>query len=171
MVTIRKAHPGDIPAVLELARVTFYDTYAEYNTPENMAQYLAEHFTEPVMLAEFEEPEAVFLLAFFEDRLAGYAKLRSAKTPASLLGRRHLELERIYVHRDFKRQKIGSALLNACIQHTRENRFEVLWLGVWQQNTKAIAFYEALGFSVFDTQVFVLGDDHQQDYLMKYEIN
>lgn len=170
MTTIRKANKEDIPAVLELARATFYDTYAAYNTPENMAKYMSENFTEANMLSEFAEENTAFLLAFYENDLAGYVKLRVHKTPPSLAGRRHLELERIYVHKNFQRQKIGSALLQASFRYAQESSFEVLWLGVWQQNTKAIAFYEALGFRIFDTQIFILGEDHQEDYLMKYEI-
>lgn len=170
MVNIRKATLADAPAIVALARSTFYDTYAVYNTAENMDKYLSENFTLPKVESEFEEPNGVFLLAFHENELAAYAKLHTIETPASLAGRKHLELERIYVERSFQRLKLGSTLLKACMDTARENDFDTLWLGVWQKNTKAIAFYEALGFKVFDTHIFVLGDDPQEDFLMKIDL-
>lgn len=161
---------ADEAALLDLGRQTFAETFAHQNTEADMAQYLAEHFTPAHLQQELAEPNARFLLAHADGQPAGYGKLRTVEQPPELAGQLHLELERIYVLQAFQGRQVGRALLEAAVGLARQQGFAVLWLGVWEHNRKARAFYERAGFVHFGQHVFRLGSDDQLDYLYKLDL-
>src|SRR6185295_10092548 len=108
--------------------------------------------------------------AYAEDELAGYAKLRNDRIPKGLEGKRSLEMERIYVLRKFQDKKAGKALMNESIRIALSGGYECLWLGVNQENFKAIDFYKRYGFEVFGTKQFILGTAVDEDYLFKLDL-
>jgi ribosomal protein S18 acetylase RimI-like enzyme len=105
-----------------------------------------------------------------DDELAGYAKLRNDRTYDKLKGKRSLEMERIYVLKKFQDQKIGKALMDESLSISKQGKYEVIWLGVNQENIKAIDFYKKYGFEVFGTKKFILGTAVDEDFLMKKEL-
>lgn len=169
-ITIRTATKADVLLLSELSTQTFYETYAAYNTKENMEGYVKNNFNVETLEKNFDEPNAQFFIAYADEIPVGYAKIRTVEVPAAMKNRNHLELERIYVKQDFKGKKIGKALLSKCIETANREGFEVLWLGVWEHNEKALNFYKKAGFEIFDQHIFKLGDDEQRDYLMKKEL-
>lgn len=171
MLTIRPATSTNAAALTRLAVETFTDTYATQNTPENMANYLADYFSETQIGQELADPNALYLLAFWEENMVGYVKLRSGHEPPELDGTRAIEIERIYVLQAFHQHKIGYALMQHALQAAKEKGFEAVWLGVWTENPRAIAFYQKVGFEIFGTHEFVLGDDRQEDYMMVKWLN
>lgn len=170
-ISIRKAGTKDAAKLAAIGRMTFIETFAEVNTKEDMHQYVSKAFTEKQLLTELAEPGTTFLMAFERGRLAGYAKLRSSKNPVELKGHKALELQRIYARRSYQGKKIGKQLMEYSLELGKAMGFDTLWLGVWEYNPKAIAFYEKWGFEKFGAQSFTLGFDVQTDILMKKKID
>src|SRR3569623_1462472 len=169
-VTIRPATQADMLPLQQLSIATFTDTYAVYNTPENMRLYIDTYYSDKQLLAELADAGLQFFLAFADDELAGYIKLRTVEEPHELKGRRHIEVERIYVLPHFKGQRIGQKLIEHAVTVATMQGYEVIWLGVWDANTAAQAFYLKQGFTIFGEHPFVLGTEPQRDWLMKKEL-
>ena len=167
---IRRTAFNDIDTLQKISTDTFIETYAAYNTDEDMRLHVAEQFNRDRMKDELSSKENYFFIAFHENEPAGYIKLRTAKQPPELEGLKHIELERIYALKQFQGTGLGKLLIQQCVDTAIENIYEVLWLGVWKQNEKAIQFYTKCGFTIFGEQVFTLGTDDQSDWLMKKEL-
>jgi len=167
-VRIIKAGPNEAQTVADIGRETFYETWKSVNTEEDLQLYMNKSFN-PEKIKEELKNDAVntFLLAYAGDELAGYAKLRNDRTYEQLKGARALEMERIYVLKKFQDKKAGKAMMDESIQIARTGRYECLWLGVNQENFKAIDFYKRYGFEIFGTKQFILGTAVDEDFLMK----
>lgn len=164
MLSIRTAHPSDAALISDLGARTFYESYADQNTAEDMAMYLSEHFTPEQMLSEIHDPDALFFIAFLENEVVGYTKVRNDREKSPQPG--SLQLQRIYVVKEHKGKGIGAALLEACLEYARNRGFFSIWLSVWEQNPAAIAFYYKCGFVQTGTSVFVLGNAEQHDLVL-----
>ena len=171
MLVVNKADLSDVEVLSKLSEETFFETYSWYNTPENMAEYCRKNFSLDQLKKDFSEENTCFFLVKLSDEVIGYAKLRVFENPEELKGKRHIEIERIYVQKRHQDKKAGYALIRTCIDFARSKKFEVIWLGVWEQNLKALNFYIRVGFEKFGTHIFQLGNDAQKDYLMKLDIS
>lgn len=157
-------------ALAKFSSAAFYDAYAYANTPEDMQQYVAEHFSEEEILHEIEKQNTFIFLAMLDGKIVGYVKLGTATSPEQLNGKPAIEIERLYVDKNLQSQKIGAALMNHLVEFAKMQGKKVIWLGVWKKNVRAVAFYEREGFRKFGETIFTLGRDLQQDFLMKREI-
>lgn len=166
MITIKKVGKESVEIISSLAITTFYETYAPYNSEADMLLYTGEHYNNTKITEEIELPDVQYFLAWINDIPVGFAKLRNIKQPDFLTHTRNVEIERIYVLQQFQQLRIGKALIDTCMNAARQQGFEVIWLGVWQQNQHAIHFYEKNGFENFGTHSFLLGEDLQTDFLM-----
>jgi ribosomal protein S18 acetylase RimI-like enzyme len=164
---ISVATTSDIPLLANLGAKTFEEAFGPYNTEENMHAYIKKAFAVPQLQADFQEPGSIFLLATHHDQPVGYVKLRTAVLPEGLENEKPVEIERIYVTKTYVGKQVGRVLLEACVTRARENNHRVIWLGVWEHNARAIAFYKKFGFQQFGAQPFMLGSDLQTDLLMK----
>ena len=135
-----------------------------------MDKFLREQFTKGRLMLEVGSPENSFLLAYFDEKVAGYIKLREGKQPIELIGTASLELARLYVVKDFIGKRIGAALMQKAIAVAKEKSKHIIWLGVWEKNQRAIDFYHRFGFTKFGECDFLLGNDMQRDWLMKKEL-
>ncbi|QHT69230.1 GNAT family N-acetyltransferase [Rhodocytophaga rosea] len=170
MTQIRTASYQDIDTLTQVGKQAFYETFARHNTESDMQLYLSANFTNEKLKQEFEDNNSHFYVAEHEEEVAGYVKLRTGEEPIELKGRKHIEIERIYVLSQFQGKQIGKELMAASIEMARQKGCEVLWLGVWEHNQKAIQFYQKWGFEIFGSHGFVLGTDQQTDFLMKLEL-
>ncbi|HYH15472.1 MAG TPA: GNAT family N-acetyltransferase [Flavisolibacter sp.] len=166
-LTIREATKEDAVLIADLSRQTFYDTFAADNTKEDMDIFLNKQFTKGRLMLEVGAPENTFLLAYYNDEVAGYVKLREGKLPKSLGTKNALEIARLYAVTAMIGKGVGKALMQASIDMAKERGKEVIWLGVWERNQRAISFYQKCGFEKFDEWDFLLGNDIQRDWLMK----
>jgi ribosomal protein S18 acetylase RimI-like enzyme len=169
-ITVREAGIEDAEMISRLATETFYETYSWYNTKENMEMYTQTYFNPDQTRKELVDEGTWFLLAEDGAKAVGYAKLRNVENPPELQEKKHIEIERIYVAKSYQDKKVGYALIRKCIEKARKENLDVIWLGVWEKNEKAIAFYEKVGFEKFGTHNFLLGEDVQLDHLLKYEL-
>lgn len=171
MVSIRYAGTADAELIADLSRATFYETFAPLNSPANMDKFMAEQFSHAKLATEVSDPANIFLLAFTDDAPVGYAKMREGEKYPEFKGRPSVEIARIYAATSSIGKGVGSALMQKCIDHAKDAKKDIIWLGVWEQNQRAIDFYTKWGFSKFDTHLFMLGDDPQTDWLMKKELS
>ncbi|HEX8316357.1 MAG TPA: GNAT family N-acetyltransferase [Flavisolibacter sp.] len=168
---IRTATKDDAVLIADISRQTFYDTFAADNTKEDMDKFLEMQFTRGKLMLEVGFRENTFLLAYVDDEVAGYVKLRDGKLPVELKGSGALEIARLYVLKEFIGKGVGAALMQASVNIAKEKKKQAVWLGVWEKNRKAIDFYHRWGFEKFSECDFLLGDDLQRDWLMKKELS
>src|SRR5690606_14799247 len=169
-ISVRTCNAKDVDALVALAIKTFRDTFDEYNDPDDMIRYINKTFTRKNIEQEMQVPGTTFFLATDGKKAVGYAKVRSERRPEELDDATALELERLYVHRDYIGKRVGHMLLQTCLSHMRKRGARSAWLGVWENNSRAIAFYEKNGFNKFGEHIFMLGDDAQTDWLMKRDL-
>jgi ribosomal protein S18 acetylase RimI-like enzyme len=169
-VSIRGATSGDVKLLQDIGIQTFYDTFAEVNTKADMDQYLEKNFSDDQVILELADTDNLFFIAESNGQPAGYAKLRKGTTPPELERANAIELERLYVAKEFLGKRVGQALMDRCLSKAREENFNTVWLGVWEHNHRAIAFYKKCGFEKFGAHAFVLGTDLQTDHMMKIDI-
>jgi len=167
MITLRKASIDDAELIADLSRKTFYDSFAAYNTKENMDKFLNEQFTKDDLMKEVSTENNIFLLAYNGSTPVGYVRLRENNIPPSLGTNRAIEIARIYAVRDSIGKGVGTAMMRKCIDIALEKNYHTTWLGVWEHNQRAIDFYKRWGFEKFDEHDFILGNDVQKDWLMK----
>ncbi|MCD6019778.1 MAG: N-acetyltransferase [Bacteroidetes bacterium] len=160
---------NNLDALRNISIQTFTETFSDYNSEENMRRYISENFSVPKLTAEFQNPGSSFYLISLKDSVIGYLKLNrgAAQTEPN---ENALEIERIYVQQEFHGKKVGLCLFEKAKTIATENHYDYIWLGVWEKNTKAIAFYRKLGFMEYDQHVFVLGSDEQTDIMMKLNL-
>ncbi len=151
-----------------LAERTFRDTFAATNTASDMDAYVRGAFSLQRVRFALADPDSSFFLAFADGATepGGYAKLRTGAPEPSVTGPDPIEIERLYVERDAIGHGLGSALMRACLEEAAVRGCKTVWLGVWEHNDRAIAFYERWGFVVVGSHVFQLGSDPQADLIM-----
>lgn len=157
----------DVEILLNLAAQTFSDTFAAMNTPETMAAYLTEAFTREKFLDELSDPHSQFYFLLADGNLAGYIKMNDTDAQSDLQDAQALEIERIYVLRDFQGQGLGSVMIEFALQIACDMGKSSVWLGVWQKNLSAIAFYQKMGFKIVGEHSFRMGEELQSDWVMK----
>jgi ribosomal protein S18 acetylase RimI-like enzyme len=166
-LSLRRAENADAILIADLSRQTFQETFSADNTPENMHKFLGEQFTRGKLILEVGDPQLQFFLAFEGAEPAGYVKLRDGKRPLSLGKTDALEIARLYAVKSMVGKGVGRLLMQKSLDVASEMGKEVVWLGVWERNQRAIDFYHRWGFKKFDEQDFLLGNDVQRDWLMK----
>jgi diamine N-acetyltransferase len=158
---------NDIDQLQKIARETFIETYSAVNTAENMKKYLDECFSLEKLTAELNDTNSQFYFAGLDDNIIGYIKLNSGQAQTELKDDQALEIERIYVLKEFQRRNAGQLLYEKAMQIAGHVNADYVWLGVWDRNPRAISFYEKNGFVEFDKHIFRLGNDEQTDIMMK----
>ena len=167
---IRKINIEDLETLRNLSIQTFKETFEEVNTEEDMQKYLLENLSIEKLKSELENPNSEFYFAENNDEILGYLKLNFKDAQTEKVEENYFEIERIYVLKAFLGQKIGQILFDKAIEIGREKNLEYVWLGVWEENHRAIRFYEKNGFEIFGKHDFVLGKDVQTDLLMKLKL-
>lgn len=170
-VKIRIAGLEDAELIADMSRQTFYDTFAAFNSPENMDIFMSESFSRDALIKEVGAPGNIFLLAYDGYNPVGYARLRENNNPPELHDLPALEIGRIYSSSGRIGKGVGRALMEQCLDIAKEKKCKAVWLGVWEENLRAIHFYIKWGFEKFGEHIFMLGKDPQQDWLMKKIIN
>ena len=166
-IEISKVTPNEAAQLQQIGRQTFWETFAAQNTEANMQKYLEEQFSIQQLSAELNNPNSGFYFARLDDQIIGYLKINVGPSQTELQDDKALEIERIYVLKTFHGKKIGQLLYEKAVQLAREQNADYVWLGVWEENKRAISFYQKNGFVAFDKHIFKLGDDEQTDILMK----
>ncbi len=169
-LVIRKINIDCLSQLQKISKITFAETFAEHNTKEDLEKYLKESFAADKLITELENPDAAFYFAAINEEVIGYLKINFGASQTELKDNEVLEIERIYVLQAFHGKKLGQALYEKAISIAKEMKVKYVWLGVWEQNHRALQFYKKNGFIPFDTHIFKLGNDEQTDIMMKLEL-
>jgi ribosomal protein S18 acetylase RimI-like enzyme len=165
-MNIRTAAPADAAVLADLARTTFYDAFAASNDAADMALHLARAYGVPQQTAEIEDPRITTLLVEQDGAAVAYAQIRTGHVPACVSGPAPIELWRFYVDREWHGRGIAPALMERVRGAARARGAETLWLGVWERNDRARAFYAKCGFADVGEHIFLFGTDPQTDRVM-----
>ena len=169
-VTLRKISIDDINELKKIGRLTFTETFSSQNSEENMRKYLESGFSTEKLASELNDSNTNFFFAELGKKIIGYLKVNVGASQTELHDTNALEIERIYVLKEFHGRKVGQALFNKALDLASERKLIYVWLGVWEQNVKAIRFYEKNGFKAFDKHIFTLGNEEQTDIMMKLRL-
>ena len=166
-IVIRIATEDDAALIAEISRETFYDSFAEQNTQEDMAIFMEKQFSTTLLVQELFDPANKFFLAYYEEELAGYMKLKpgSYHDDLNAMGKA-IEISRFYARKHTIGKGIGKAMMQYALKYAKDADNKAIWLGVWEHNKRAIDFYKAFGFQKFSEHNFLLGKDVQRDWLM-----
>lgn len=166
-IVIAAASVKDVAIIQQVGRQTFFETFAETNSEEDMQKYLDESFSEEKVLGELNNPGSSFFIARDNDEPVGYLKLNTGDAQTDIKDDAALEIERIYVKAAYHGKRVGQLLYERALEIAQTAGKTYVWLGVWEENQRAIGFYKKNGFEAFGKHAFMLGNDEQTDILMK----
>jgi ribosomal protein S18 acetylase RimI-like enzyme len=169
-IEVKRASTSDIGELQAIGRQTFFETFSAENTEEDMQKYLAEGFSEEKLAAELNDLNSEFYFALLDDNVIGYLKLNYGQSQTEIKDNDALEIERIYVLKEFHGKKVGQLLYERAMQVGQQMNASYVWLGVWEKNPRAISFYRKNGFMEFGKHIFKLGNDEQTDIMMKRQL-
>lgn len=169
-LTIRRATVADAALVAELAARTFEETFASQNRPEDMEAHRARVYGEAQQRREIEDPDGLTLLVEMEGETIGYAQLRRGHAPPGYACEAPVEIGRFYVVHGWHGRGVAQALMAAARAAAIDLGGATLWLGVWERNPRAIAFYAKCGFRDAGSQPYIVGSDVQTDRVMVSEL-
>lgn len=169
-IEIKKITLADIPNLQAIGRQTFFETFADQNTADDMQNYLDNNLSTDKLKDELSDPNSEFYFALLDNKVIGYLKVNHGQAQTELKDKSSLEIERIYVLKDFHGKNVGQVLYNKSIDIAKQTKADYVWLGVWEKNPRAIKFYEKNGFVAFDKHIFKLGSDEQTDIMMRLKL-
>lgn len=166
IINIQKCTLSDLRKLQEISVDTFTETFKDQNSPENLNAYLERAFNLKQLEKELSDPFSEFFFVYYYHEVAGYLKFNTNDAQSEKMGDESLEIERIYIKSKFQKHGFGKYLLNKAIELAMELDKKKIWLGVWEKNENAIAFYKKMGFVQIGAHSFYMGDEEQIDFIM-----
>ena len=165
-VVINECTIEDVHTLQEISYNTFYETFSHMNSEKNMKTYLEKAFNTKRLEKEVLTPFSKFYFLYWDEKLAGYLKINVNEAQTEEMGKEALEIERIYINKEFQKKGLGKFLLNKGIELAKDQGKKNVWLGVWENNLGAIQFYQKMGFVKTGAHSFYMGDEQQTDFIM-----
>lgn len=166
MPVIRRSEPSDALRLAELAELTFRNTFEANNTPDDMTLHCATHYGEAIQGREITDPKMATPVCEHDGQLVGFAQLRWGHIPDCIKAERPAEIQRLYVREAWHGKGVAQDLMAESIALAQAADADQVWLGVWERNPRAIAFYTKWGFSAVGDHIFAVGTDPQRDIIM-----
>jgi diamine N-acetyltransferase len=170
LLQINQVSIDEVSTLQEISKRTFTEAFAAQNSEENMLRYMEGSLSLQKLREELTDPNMHFYFAQLNNSVVGYLKINLSRAQTELQDARALEIERIYVLQEFHGKQVAQQLYEKAHRMAVDTAAEYIWLGVWEENHRAIRFYEKLGFVPFNKHVFMLGDDAQTDIMMKLDM-
>lgn len=169
-ITIKKVSVKELVQLQEIGRTTFLHTFSTTDSEENMKIYLQSAFSTEKLTAELQNPQSEFYFATLDEHVIGYLKINVGNAQTEIQHQNALEIERIYVMGEFHGKKVGQLLFEKALALAKQKKVDFIWLGVWEENHRALQFYTKNGFTAFDSHIFLMGDEEQTDIMMKLKL-
>jgi diamine N-acetyltransferase len=163
---VRPANDADVDAIASLGSAAFVAAFGPANPPGVVEAYAAEAFSPDRISRQLGDPASRWLVVDDGHHLLGMAHLVEGDAPTEVVGDRPVQLSRLYTTPEATSRGIGSELVAASLDLATDAGHDVMWLGVWEHNPRALAFYQRWGFEQVGTVVFRLGDEDQTDVVM-----
>lgn len=167
---IKECKMDDLFKLRDFSYKTYDETFRDMNTPSNMKAYLDEAFDINKLHDELSNSRSLFYFLYADEELAGYVKLNESVAQTEIQDPQSIEIERIYISKEFHGKGMGSILLNKAIEIANLRMKSYIWLGVWEKNDKALIFYKRNGFYTIGSHSFFMGDDEQTDFIMRKDL-
>jgi ribosomal protein S18 acetylase RimI-like enzyme len=167
---IRTAVPEDAALLADLGARTFRETFERVTAPQDLERFIEETYGEAKQQAELADASRPAWVLELEGFPLGFLQLRLDHREPCVTGQRPVELQRIYVLRSAQAAGLGAALMQTALDHARSWGADVLWLGVWENNAKALAFYARHGFREAGDHVFRIGQQIDRDLILVKEL-
>ena len=171
MISVRVASIKEHELLATLGRRSFYEAFGQFNDPDDMQAYLDLAFHPDTIRQQLDDPNVIYFIATYQNDPVGYAKMKRNSAPKELPGTSCIQLERIYALQAYIGKKIGKELMEKCITTAIQEGNEYLWLGVWQQNEKAISFYKKGGFEIIRFKQFIISKEVNDDFVMALKLS
>jgi len=165
-IDIRKCTLEDLTLLQDISVGTFHETFKDQNSTESMKAYLDRAFNLNQLEKEMRNSSSEFYFVYYNGEIAGYLKVNTDDAQTEMVGHASLEIERIYVKGRYQKHGLGKLLLNKAMDIALARHKRNVWLGVWERNENAIAFYKKMGFVQTGSHSFYMGDEEQRDYIM-----
>lgn len=169
-ISIKTCTAEDAQALQAISVETFSETFKDQNSPEQLNAYLEKAFNLNQLKKELADSSSQFFFVYVDQEIAGYLKVNTDDAQSEAMGDDSLEIERIYVKNSFQKLGLGNQLLGKALEIAKEQEKKRVWLGVWEKNEKAIAFYQKKGFIQTGAHSFYMGDEEQMDFLMSKQL-
>lgn len=167
---LRRATTADLAAFCEFSRRTFIATYEAFHTPERMARHVAQRLNDQRLADELADPARTVLALTQDDMWIALAMLRGGHGQPDVPADRPVEVERFYVDREWHGRGIAAPLMSAALAAARDNGHDAAWLAVWEQNPRAVRFYEKSGFRIVGRHHYVFDGTPEDDHLMALDL-
>lgn len=165
-ITLQRLTTAHVEELQQLSIKTYRETFDEHNSEENMTAYLRHAYHSEKLMRELQHPDSQFYFVYDDDQLAGYLKVNMNEAQTEDMGSDALEIERIYLLQAFHRKGLGKYLFDKAVSIALSNNKQCIWLGVWEHNVQALAFYKQMGFVPEGRHSFFMGDDEQTDLIL-----
>ncbi|MFM1999079.1 MAG: hypothetical protein RL204_1026 [Bacteroidota bacterium] len=169
-IEIKKVYLSQIAELRDISVRTFFETFSEQNSASDMQKYLDNSLSLKKLSDELEDENSEFYFAIHENEVIGYLKVNYGDAQTELKKESSLEIERIYVLKEFHGKAVGQLMYERALKIANQREVDYVWLGVWEKNPRAIAFYKKNGFVEFDKHIFRLGEDDQTDIMMRLKV-
>ncbi len=167
---LRQCTIKDLDQLVKISQKTFIEAFAKQNNQDDFEHYLNTALSKETIASELDHPDSLFYFVMKEDQTIGFLKINAAKAQTDIFDETSYELERIYLLSGYQNLGIGQWMLEEIIQLAQDDRKDFIWLGVWEENIRAIRFYEKMGFVKFGKHPYYIGKDKQMDWLMKLDL-
>ncbi|MCM3368217.1 GNAT family N-acetyltransferase [Bacillus safensis] len=165
-VTFIRCNEQHVKELQKIGTDTFIETFLDQNKVEHIEAYVKTAFHLNQLLKELQHPSSQFYFVQVNGEVAGYLKINMDDAQSEEMGSEALEIERIYIKQSFQKQGLGRYLIDQAIEIAKNHHKQDVWLGVWEHNKAAIAFYQKLGFVQTGVHAFLMGDEEQMDFIM-----
>lgn len=160
----RRATIDDATALAAFAARAFIETFGDENRPEDLREHVESAYGVAQQSQEVRDKDtATWLVERDDGTLIGYAQLCRKRVPPCVTGANPIEIYRFYVDRSAQGTGVAHALMSTAFAQAREWGGDVVWLGVWEHNPRAMAFYRKFGFADVGSIEFFVGPDRQTD--------
>lgn len=166
MIHIRTAESEDSAQLASIAEKSFRETFAAFNTKENMDEYCRKTYGTEIQRHEIADKDKCTLLCISDNKIVGYAQINWNSRLGSIQNTSQAEIQRIYILKDWHGKGLAQSLMNTVIDKIRQRKIKNIRLGVWEKNARAISFYKKFGFEELGEHIFLLGNDPQRDIIM-----
>ena len=167
---LMKCTTDDLAQLAKLSINTYMETYSVLSTMETVQKHTDIAFTEEALLKELAHPYSEFYFALLDEEIAGYIKLNTDGAQTDEVAKDALEVERIYIQNQFQGRGVGRRLIEEAIHMACQKGKKRIWLGVWEKNEQALAFYKRMGFTRQGEHIFMFADEACTDYIMVKEL-
>ena len=161
---VRRATIDDASALAAFAARVFIETFGDENDPDDLSDHVESTYNVERQSAEIrDENTATWLIEREDGTLLAYAQICRKRLPPCVQGKNPIEIYRFYVDHSAHGTGLARRLMSTAFAQAREWGGDVVWLGVWEHNPRAIAFYRKFGFIDVGSIDFFVGPDRQTD--------